>query len=529
MRLVCLLLLLVCSGTLAARKFYDDDPLAHEPPPLRVEKAQPRKISDIYDLFSHVLSTPGEKHAKTGRIVARDINTLGEVLEGSWYNKRHARQRMTLQQLAAGPGDASPPADGEWIVVSAKSEGVTPGFLVRDAKNRLYFLKFDPIGNAEMATAADVISSKFFHALGYHVPENYIVYFDRSRLRLNKGVMFRDAHGRRRSLTSRDMSEILAKVPRDSDLRMRATASLVVPGEALGPFRYFGTRSDDPNDTVPHEHRRSLRGLYVFCAWLGHEDSRAINSLDTLVEEKGLRHIRHYLIDFGSTLGSASTKANSPRSNYEQFFTWRSSAKEFFSLGFYVPRWSTIHYPELASVGRFSSEYFEPLEWTPEYPNPAFNNRLPEDELWAAEQVMEFSDDEIRAMVKTGRYTDPQAEKYVADVLIRRRDAIGKAYLSKPATLSNIRVDGSHVAFSDLAVRHRYLNQPPVYTYRWFTLDNASGNRTPIEAATSSTIPRTGASYLAVDIGAGNESRRATVYLRQASAGYQVVGIERVP
>ena len=529
MRPVCVFLLLVCSGTLGARKFYDDDPLLKEPAPLRVEKARPRKISDIYDLFSHVLGTPGEKQTVTRKIVAQDINTLGEVLEGSWYVKRHARRRMSLQQLAAGPGDTSAPADGEWSVVSAKSEGITPGFLVRDVKGRLYFLKFDPIANPELATAADVISSKFFHALGYHVPENYIVFLERSRLKLNPGVTFRDAQGRRRNLTSRDMGEILAKVPRDSDGRMRATASLLVPGDALGPFRYFGTRADDPNDTVPHEHRRSLRGLHVFCAWLGHEDSRAINSLDTLVAEAGLRYVRHFLIDFGSTLGSASTKANSPRSGYEQFFTWRSSAKEFFTLGLYVPKWATIDYPELASVGRFSSEHFDPRQWTPEYPNPAFNNRLPEDELWAAEQVMEFSDNEIRAIVKTGRYSDPEAEKYVGDVLIRRRDAIGRAYLAKPATLAAIRVDESQLAFSDLAVRYGYISERPPYTYQWFAFDNATGQQTPIAGAHSSTIPRSNAQYLGVDIAVGNESRRATVYLRQASAGYQVVGIERVP
>jgi hypothetical protein len=55
----------------------------------------------------------------------------------------------------------------------------------------------------------------------------------------------------------------------------------------------------------------------VFSAWLNHDDSRAINSLDMLVGEKGGRHVKHYLIDFGSTLGSGSTGPQKPRAGWE--------------------------------------------------------------------------------------------------------------------------------------------------------------------------------------------------------------------
>ena len=80
----------------------------------------------------------------------------------------------------------------------------------------------------------------------------------------------------------------------------------------MGPFSYEGMRTDDPNDIVPHEDRRELRGLRVFAAWLNHHDTRSINSMDTLVEENGIRYLKHYLLDFGSILGSAGFAPKDP-------------------------------------------------------------------------------------------------------------------------------------------------------------------------------------------------------------------------
>ena len=65
-----------------------------------------------------------------------------------------------------------------------------------------------------------------------------------------------------------------------------------------------------------------------------------------------------------------------------------------------------------------------------------------DDTLWAALRVMAFTDEHIRAAVKTGQYTDPAAEKLLSDVLIKRRDKIARVYLAKVNPLVKFSLDG---------------------------------------------------------------------------------------
>lgn len=522
MRLVALVLL--AAGLVQAEKFYPDDPLEREPAPRHVAQALRRKVSDYYDFFQNTFAPPGEKHLPGKPIPAQAVNTLGEPMEGAWYTRRHYYKPMSVEELVRGAGDSDAPSmAGKWTVVKAKSEGVTPGFEFIDSNKRRYVLKFDPLAYPEIATAPDVLVSKFFYALGYWVPENYIVYFTRDQLVLGPDVELMDAKGKVRKMTDRDITELLIRVPRDRQGRYRGGASLFLKGKPLGPYKYYGTRRDDPNDTVRHEHRRDLRGLSVFCAWLGHDDSRSINSLDMLVEEGGISFIRHHLIDFGSTLGSASYGPNSPRSGFEYLFEWKPAIRQFLTLGLIPPRWALAHYSKLPSVGRFEGDKFDAEGWVAEYPNPAFSNRLPDDGFWAAKQVMAFSDEEIRAVVKTGQYSDPAAEKWIADTLIKRRDKIGKAFFARVLPLDRFRVVGGRLEFDDLGVRHK-MYAPPAYRLAWYAYDNVRDSKTRLEGKDGPEIPGVAAEYLACEIQAGEAAKAVTVYVR---GGVQVVGVER--
>ncbi len=518
--------------SLGAEKFYPDDPIENEPPPVTVGKVKTRKLNDYYDLLENTFSRRGEANTRSKFVRPKSANTLGEVPDSAWYTNRVSKHPMTREELVRGVGNENPPSlDGPWTIVAPKSEGVTPGFLVKDSRERYYQLKFDPLTNPEMATAAEIIGTKFFYALGYNVHENYIVHIQRQQLRVGRKTMLTDRFGKRRPMTERDVTDLLLFAPRDADGRYRALANLYFDGDPVGSFRYYGTRSDDPNDVSPHEHRRELRGLKVFCAWLDHDDSRAINTLDMLVEQNGAHFIKHHLIDFGSALGSASNRPNSPREGNQYLFAWKPAAVQFFSLGLYVPPWARVHYPRLPSVGRFEWQFFDPEKWVPQYPNPAFANCLPDDAFWAAKQVMTFTDDQIRAVVKAGEYSDPRAEEWVAQCLIGRRDKIGKAYFAKVLPLDHFTVREGRLVFEDLSVRYK-LASPREYAFHWSKFDNRTEQKTPLPGENSPALPRAvdqapAVAYFAADITAGDQRKTVTVYLRKSADRVQVVGIDR--
>ena len=110
-------------------------------------------------------------------------------------------------------------------------------------------------------------------------------------------------------------------------------------------------------------------------------------------------------------------------------------------------------------------------------PTGAYLEMRDDDAFWAAQRVMAFSDELIRAAVKTGQLSDPKAEQHIADVLIKRRDKIGRAYLPKINPIVDPVFDGTAADFGNAAVQYRVAEAPARYTAVWSRFDNASGNR----------------------------------------------------
>ncbi len=526
LRLAAAVLVLVALS--AAQTFCPDDPLWHEPPPARVGKPRRRDLSNVYDSMQQTVFLPGRRPG----VASGAVNTLGEVPESAWYQDRQTLDhRMTIEELVHGPATDPPPAtDQPWTVLSGKTVGITPGFIIEDSLHRRFLLKFDPLSHPNITTAADVIGSKFFYALGYNTPENYIVHFGLKQLRLAQDAKFIDANGRKRKMQQDDLTVLLKGAP-VSNGAWRAMASRIVEGDILGPFQFFGTRSDDPNDIVPHENRRDLRGLYVFAAWLNHYDATCINTLDTVVEQNGLRFVKHYLIDFGSILGASGLGPRFIRSGNAYFFDLPFAATQLFTLGLDPRPWQVSRDPEFREIGEFGSTTFDPRRWKPVYPNPAFNNRRPEDSYWAAKKVLAFSDEDIRAIVRTGEYQDPKAIEWLVRSLIDRRNRIGAAFLTDVLPLERFRFEKGTLRFDDLAVQFGF-HAPRRYTIQWFRFDNIAGRGTWLPDARTFALPPEfaalpPASYFGAQIRADEPRKGVAVYFRTSAKGIELVGLYR--
>src|SRR5262245_29530431 len=114
------------------QKFRSDDPVrVDNDAVVDVKKIAKHKLNDEYDFLLNTFGKPGDRVQRR----AVNINTLGEVPDSSWFQNRHASVRMSLDDLVRGPNTGTGPSmDGPWSVIGAKTEGVTPGFRIRDSR-----------------------------------------------------------------------------------------------------------------------------------------------------------------------------------------------------------------------------------------------------------------------------------------------------------------------------------------------------------------------------------------------------------
>jgi hypothetical protein len=496
----------------------------HQPPvPLRPE---PIAYADTLPIEEPAYREPGEtppliEDAVSGQVAAGisvrrlvnedhealNVTRYDDIVSSAWFEHRNDRERMTPEAVERGPiRGTGPDTTGPILLTQAKLQGISPGFHIQDSRGVRYVIKFDPKGFQYLSSSADVIANRLMYAAGYHVPEDYIFRFRRDQISgVKEGATYVDAEFTEHPLDISLVDEILSRVDTLPDGRFLAVASQYVPGPPLGPFRFQGTRPDDPNDWYVHEHRRDLRGLYVVSSWVNHVDMRFANTMDAYVEPG---YVRHYLIDFAASLGSGTIRPHYPREGEEYNFDLWPTMARMFTLGFYRQGWESQPHRSIdPSIGWMQVETFDPAHWKANWPNHAFVNRTARDGYWGAKLVGSFSDAQIRAAVAAGELPTAFAADTLAEMLAYRRDRIVEYWYGRVSPVESPDVTGSRSAgfelsFEDYGIRDGAWKSADV-TYEWTFRHDALDRRW---SGASQARETAGQAIEVVPVGAGGEA-----------------------
>lgn len=489
-------------------------------------------------------------------IEAVNVNSMDEVPDSSWFTNRIGTTPMTVDEVVQGACNPSfilhpeAAADGTWVIDRGKTEGTTPGFRI-NVGGRKYLLKIDDPGQPELGSAAQVVGLAIYRAAGFYTPCEQVIYFKPSLLKLLPGLRYKAGNMElEKDFDQKALDAILAKSSKRGDL-VRMEASSWVNGENVGPFRYGGTRHDDPNDVIEHQDRRELRGSRLIAAWIDHTDAREGNSLDTwIADRKDLPdsspgHIVHYMLDTGESLGPRwkTYEEITRRAGYGYVFDWGVFASDFGAFGIPTHPWDYVQKtPGYELFFYFNVRDFVPDQWVMEYANTAFSRMTERDGAWMARILARFTPEMVHGLAEIGRFTNPLNTEYLAKVLEGRLERILERYLTRLSSIADVRMkDADRLCGFDLAEWRRVR---AVEQFR-YTAESSRTGPVPLERQGGGNIcmrpPHVApdgvladdaqARYVVVTVrdGVAPGPLRAHLYDLGPVRGYRLVGIERTP
>ncbi len=334
---------------------------------------------------------------------AADLNAVDEVPASSWYTPRREPPRITspeMRRFVEGMDGSSMRHGAPLEVLEARLQGPEPYLLVREGAGARFWIEFDDPGAPELKIAAACIASRLLAAAGYNVFLYSIDVVSPDELALAADAREIGEFGGHAALARSDLESFLARRMGSGNL-VKVAAAAVPDGTLLGGFRERGVRPGDPNDRIPHEDRRSLRGLRVLAAWLDYSGIREDRTLD--IHETAGGYVRHYLRTFSSALGNGRITGSAD--------------------------------PEIPVVVRvaeaFSSRRCDLLQWQPTDPWAPFAAAQWADLAWGVRCLLSIPEEEVRGAVAAGVYGDQEVEAYIAGTLLERRERIARAWLGR--------------------------------------------------------------------------------------------------
>ncbi|MBK8252728.1 MAG: hypothetical protein IPK82_08675 [Polyangiaceae bacterium] len=480
---------------------------------------------------------------------AHNVNSLDEVPNSTWYQNR----KPTPAELDRGPcPDAGP--SPPFTVKNSKTGGTTPGFVVKDSRGQRYMVKLDGLGprQPEISTAADAIGSRLYWAIGFNAPCNDVVYVQTSDFRVDKKSTETLSTGEKLPLTEARLTEVLAKGTKDKNGLSRVSASRFIDGEPVGTWRTEGTRKDDPNDLIPHENRRELRGERFLAAWINHWDSRGPNTFDSFVKApKGGGYIVHYFLDFSDSFGATPIRTEwpEPRMGFTTVSNVPAIAADAVGLGFVRRPWDEVTIdPRYPNLGFLDVAHFDPKAFSPQTPLVRWARAEPADLAWMARKIAGIGEEHVKAAVRVGKLSNPAEEAQLVRILMGRREKILKTSFAEVSPLADLNVTDGAFCFVDLGVEVGLSNRSRnVFTLEWRrgvdltlthptpVLENPRGAEfcVPLPVHLDLTLPDNAPDrYATLDVirvdRYGKTLLRAHFYDLGSARGYRLVGVERL-
>lgn len=532
-----------------ARRFPIREPMLVDPDTAPFSPRPAKFVSpEIWDTVDNILFEPLVSTLEVEKVPrARNATALDEVANSSWFQNRV--DELVARSAAGddsgwtyGPCDQPPPDPaGPWTVIGGKPNGANPGFMVEHASGRRFLFKLDGGREGERPGAADVIGSRLYHVAGYYAPCNRIAFIDPETIVLSPKATAEDFVGDKIQFTQELLDKALKRGLRTPDGKLRGGLSELLGGKPIGPWTDFGTRPDDPNDVVPHEHRRELRGSYVLAALLSHYDAREQNSLDVwLAEAPGSDrgHVRHYMLDFGDCVGSLSASDRvSRRRGHAYELEWPVAFTELVTLGFLPRPWRDPKLgPAGTTLGYYAAEPFDPERFRTAYPYGPLSRVTEADAAWGARILARIPVAALRAIIAEAHLSDPVVIAALTEAILGRRDKLLRRFLGKLSPLAKPRVERLDGGASQLCLSDAWIEAGLGTAAERPLAAHLDGSASALPVTTSGAgvrradsclrLPSTPAPYSIVVVKSGPE-RPLRVHLAAKDGGYLVVGVER--
>jgi len=415
---------------------------------------------------------------------SRNVNSMDEVPDSSWFTNKPITGPGSAAPGSCETADLLPGPDevgsGAWVIDHGKDNGSTPGFRVVVPGKGKYMLKADDTGKPERSSAASVIGAAIYDAIGFNATCEQVVLIRKAQLTLTPNLTRIDNSGATTPFDADALDTVLKNTTQVAGGLQRFQASKWLGGATIGPFRYVGTRADDPNDVVPHEDRRDLRGSRLLAAWIDHWDAREQNSMDVWYasdakhKKSSPGFVKHYILDTSDILGQEVGSYDlSRRLGHTYELDFADIGIALITLGAVEEPWDrAARTPGREQFGYFHVDDFSADEWRPFYPNPAHMRATERDNAWMARKIAALSPEDVHGYIMLGQWSDAAAAEYVYGVLMQRQRVILGRFLTRLSPLGDVAQDGKRICATDFA---RLREVDPVATYHYDVVQSHAG------------------------------------------------------